>query len=163
MIVPVVIAGIVLSSNPDHRANAGELPICENRLINEVVKRSGCTVGDARCWTRRGGFCTDHVEQAVRAGRRDQRLELKPVLASEVQRGDVAVFAARAHYAVVEKVIRDEGGAPVAVDLSEENYGDCWVDEQSMVTDKYKVLSRRSGVPMEQVDGGFLRAMPMPR
>lgn len=158
MIPSMLVAALSLSSVPGQRASAGDLPVCANRVINEVVRRSGCTVGDARCWTRSGGFCTDFVEKAVRAGRREQALELSPVRPETVQRGDVAVFASRVHYALVEKVIRDRSGAPVAVDLTEYNFGTCWVDEQLMVTDQYKVLNRRTGVPLGSVDGGFLRA-----
>jgi hypothetical protein len=44
------------------------------------------------------------------------------------------------------------------VDLGEFNFGTCWVDAESMVTDQYKLLNRRRGVAISDVDGGFLRA-----
>lgn len=137
-----------------HEANAGNLPVCANRVINQVVKRVGCTLGDARCWARSAGFCNDWVER--RLGK-ERTSKAKPIEAGAVQRGDVAVFASRAHYAYVERVVRDAGGRPVAVDLSEYNFGTCWVDAESMVTEKYKVVNRRRGVPLSEVDGGFLR------
>jgi hypothetical protein len=163
MIAWVLVAAATLGAGPDHAANAGKLPVCANRVINEVVKRAGCTLGDARCWARGGGFCTDWVERAVTAAQPGRTLELKPVDPRELRKGDVAVFASRAHYALVEKVIRDGAGSVVAVDLSEYNFGGCWVDEALMVTEKYEVLNRRATVPLAQVDGGFLRATPAAR
>jgi hypothetical protein len=154
---------LVLSAEADHGRNAGGLPVCSNRTINEVVKRVGCTVGDARCWLRSGGFCNDYVEQRLGAGRPDQALELVSIGLQEVARGDVAVFAARAHYAYVEGVRKGKDGQVVAVDLSEHNFGSCWVDKESLVTDQYKALGRRSALPVGEVDGGFLRARPAAR
>jgi hypothetical protein len=37
------------------------------------------------------------------------------------------------------------------------------VDKALMVTDKYKLLNRRTSVPLALVDGGFLRAAPTVR
>jgi hypothetical protein len=151
---------MALGSGDGHQSNAGELPVCRNRVINEVVKRAGCTVGDTRCWNRGGGFCMDYVERRT-AGKGSaapaRRVEVK---GEEVRSGDVAVFRSRAHYAFVERVIKGEDGRPVAVDLSEFNFGTCWVDEDAMITDQYKLLNRRLGVPLRDVDGGFLRADP---
>jgi len=138
-----------------HESNAGNLPVCANRVIGEVVKRAGCTLGDARCWARSGGFCNDWVEQRLGKGR---AAGAAPIAPDEVRKGDVAVFASRAHYAHVDGVVRDAAGRPVAVDLSEYNFGTCWVDAESMVTEKYKVVNRRRSVPLSDVDGGFLRA-----
>lgn len=133
---------------------ASELPVCSNRVINEVTTRVGCTVGDANCWLTSGGFCTDYVEKMARRG---QKVQLKPINAGDVRKGDIARFASRAHYSYVEKVVKGKNGKPVAVNLSEYNFGTCWVDEQSMVTEKYKVVNKRQGVPIGNVDGGFLR------
>jgi hypothetical protein len=122
-----------------------------------VVKRSGCTLGDVRCWYRSGGFCTDYVAQ--RLGK-ERAARAAPIDRATVKKGDVAVFASRAHMALVEAVVRDGQGRPVAVDLAEFNFGTCWVDPESMVTDRYKLLSRRRGVPLGDVDGGFRRVGP---
>jgi hypothetical protein len=43
------------------------------------------------------------------------------------------------------------------VNVSEYNYGTCLVDEQVMVTDNYKKVNMRSGIPLNAVDGGFIR------
>jgi hypothetical protein len=75
---------------------------------------------------------------------------------SEVKKGDVAHFRKPMHYAYVESVVRNSDGKPVSVNLSEYNHGTCWVDEDSMVTDQYMRVSRRS-VPVGKVDGGFMR------
>jgi hypothetical protein len=138
-----------------HESNAGSLPVCANRVINQVVKRSGCTLGDARCWYRSGGFCTDYVER--RLGK-ERVARAAPIDPATVKKGDVAVFASRVHMSLVEAVVRDGQGRPVAVDLGEFNFGTCWVDAESMVTDQYKLLNRRRGVAISDVDGGFLRA-----
>lgn len=145
-----------------HGADAGSLPHCGNRIINEVVKRSGCTVGDTRCWTRSGGFCTDWVERRVAATtkRSVKELRLAPIAPEQVAKGDLAVFAARAHTAFVERVLKDSKGRAVAVDLSEYNFGSCWVDPGAMATEKYGVLGRRLAVPIAEVDGGFQRPIP---
>ncbi|AJE02475.1 hypothetical protein [Geobacter pickeringii] len=117
----------------------------------------GCTVGDARCWLTNGGFCTDYVENKARRGQGGKQAQLKPIEPGDVKKGDIAQFASRAHYSYVESVVKGKDGKPVAVNLSEYNYGTCLVDEQSMVTDKYKVINRRMAVPLSAVDGGFLR------
>ncbi|MGB8930032.1 MAG: hypothetical protein WCC48_02150 [Anaeromyxobacteraceae bacterium] len=140
-----------------HDANAGNLPVCANRVIRQVVRRVGCTVGDTRCWTRAGGFCTDHIEKRLGARRDGGADPMAPVATEQVRTGDVAAFASRAHYAYVEEVLRDRAGAPVAVELSELNFGTCWVDEGAMVTERYGLLGRRR-VVVRDVDGGFLRA-----
>jgi hypothetical protein len=149
------LVAVAVAQGGGHSLNAGDLPVCSNRTINEVVKRSGCTVGDKRCWNTRGGFCTDYVENRIGKDRAAKAVRLSRL--EEVRRGDIAVFVARAHYAYVERVVEDKTGRPVAVDLSEFNYGDCWVDRDVMVTDKYKLVNRRAGVALRDVDGGFLR------
>jgi hypothetical protein len=154
---------VALAAENGHGTDAGQLPPCGNALINRVVKRVGCTLGDSRCWIRSRGFCGDHVEAKVLAAHPGVKLQLSDIGAEEVRDGDVAVFAARVHYAYVERVIRDGAGRPVAVDLSEVNFGACWVDPQLLVTDQYQVVSRRAGVPVSSVDGGFLRPRPESR
>lgn len=145
-----------------HGADAGSLPPCANRVINAVVKRAGCTVGDTRCWTRSGGFCTDWVEKRVAAVTRRpvKDLRLAPIAPEQVAKGDLAVFASRAHTAFVERVLKDGQGRAVAVDLSEYNFGSCWVDPAAMATEKYGVVGRRLAVPIGEVDGGFQRPVP---
>lgn len=138
-------------------AFAGELPFCSNRVINEVTGRSGCTVGDYRCWLRNGGFCTDYVLKKLNLTPSEKEAAWTTPLPEDVKAGDVAVFNARAHYAYVEGVVRDKHGKPVAVNVSEYNFGTCMVDEQTMVTDYYKKVNRRSNIPLNLVDGGFLR------
>jgi hypothetical protein len=160
----LVWAVLLASAGSGHALNAGALPVCSNRVINDVVKRAGCTVGDRRCWNRSGGFCGDYVEERIRASPSGKAMgRLENIRLEEVREGDVAVFLSRAHYAYVERVSRDGAGRPVAVDLSEYNFGTCWVDRDVMVTDRYKIVSRRAGVPLREVDGGFLRALPAVR
>ncbi len=153
---PVALA-LAASAAGGHARNAGKLPVCANRVINQVVKRAGCTVGDTRCWIRSAGFCTDYVEKRLGKARAGQATRIGP---AEVEKGDVAVFASRAHMAVVEAVVKDGRGRPVAVDLSEYNYGTCWVDGDALVTERYGVVSGRRGVALHDVDGGFLRPSP---
>lgn len=153
-IFTVVLAGICARS-----AWADVLPFCSNRTIQEVTRRVGCAVGDIRCWLRKGGFCTDYVHIKLNLKRDGAGGEVSwtPVLPADVRPGDIAVFIARTHYAYVEKIMRDKQGRPVAVDVSEYNFGTCLVDEQAMVTDQYKLLNRRQGVLINSVDGGFIR------
>lgn len=139
-------------------ANSEELPFCSNRTINEVTSRAGCTVGDSRCWLRSGGFCTDYVLKKLQLVPSVGEVTWLQVSPGEVKPGDVAVFNARAHYAYVERVVRDKQGKAVAVNVSEYNFGTCLVDEDTMVTDHYKKVNRRSGIPLTAVDGGFIRA-----
>lgn len=138
-------------------AAAADLPVCSNRIINQVTSRVGCTVGDSRCWLTKGGFCTDYVEAKTRRSKSAPAPRLVPVSPRQVKKGYVAQFISRTHYAYVESVIRDGSGNPVAVNLSEYNYGTCWVDEESMVTDQYLQVNRRSAVALDSVDGGFLK------
>ena len=145
-------------------ARAGDLSLCSNRTIREVVRRAGCTLADDRCWRTAGGFCTDWVERRIRARRpAGDRVRLASVAPSDVATGDVAVFLDPAHYAWVERVRRDAKGRPVAVDLSEYNRGRCWVEKDLMVTDRFKALDRRPAVPLSSVDGGFLRPQRVDR
>lgn len=159
MIAWGLLVSLLAHGSGAHQANAGVIPICSNRTINEVVKRAGCTVGDARCWTRGGGYCTDYVEKMIAADRAGAPARLRSVRPEEVRKGDVAVFVSRAHYAYVEGLVRDANGRPVAVEVSEYNFGTCWVDRALLVTDQYKVLNRRARVALRDVDGGFLRAV----
>ncbi len=138
-------------------ADAAELPVCSNRVINQVTARVGCTVGDVRCWLSKRGFCTDYIEKRIVQGKSGSVPQLLPVSPEQVRKGYVAQFLSRDHYAYVESVIRDGSGKPVAVNLSEYNYGSCWVDGESMVTDQFLKVNRRSAVALERVDGGFLK------
>ncbi|WP_243371775.1 hypothetical protein [Geotalea sp. SG265] len=137
-------------------AVASNLPTCSNRVIQAVTAKSGCTVGDANCWMSKGGFCTDYITKRTQLASNDSPPRLVPISQAQVKKGDVAHFLKPMHYSYVESVVRDAGGKPVAVNLSEYNYGTCWVDEDSMVTDRYMRVNRRS-VPVGRVDGGFLR------
>jgi hypothetical protein len=114
-------------------------------------------VGDSKCWLTKGGFCTDYVQKMLHLGRSDQGVTWESVQPEDLRKGDIAVFSVRAHYAYVESVVRDRQGKPVAVDVSEYNFGTCLVDEQTMVTNKYKKVNARSGIPLNAVDGGFIR------
>ena len=140
-------------------ACADDLPVCSNRTINEVTSRAGCTVGDSRCWLRSGGFCTDYVQKKLNLIPSSLTIVWTTVQPGDVRQGDIAVFNYRAHYAYVESVVRDKLGKPVAVNVTEYNYGTCLVDEQPMVTDKYKIVNKRSGILLNSVDGGFIRAL----
>lgn len=142
------------------RANAEELPFCSNRTINEVTLRVGCTVGDSKCWLTKGGFCTDYVLKKSRIDLSGGGVSWVPVQPDAVKAGDIAVFAYRSHYAFVESVVRDKQGKPVTVNVSEYNFGDCLVDEQTMVSDKYGTVNNRSNIPLKTVDGGFIRRSP---
>lgn len=153
----LVLAALALASG-GHDLSSWKIPVCSNRAAVAVVRRAGCTLGDGRCWTRGGGFCMDYVERRLAADGAPAPQRLERIRPAEVRAGDVAVFDARAHYAFVEKVVKDEGGRPIAVDLAEYNFGSCWVDRDYLVTDRYKIESRRQGVPLRDVDGGFLRA-----
>jgi hypothetical protein len=137
-------------------ARAEDLPFCTNRTAREVARRAGCTLADEQCWLSAGGFCTDWIEKRIRE-REKRTVRLVSVAPQEVAEGDVAVFVDRSHYAWVERVRRDAKGRPVAVDLSEYNFGTCWVDDDLLVTDRYGILHRRAAVPLAAVDGGFLR------
>jgi hypothetical protein len=152
---------LALAAPSGHELNAGNLPICANAVINRVVKRVGCTLGDTKCWGRIGGFCGDHVEAKITAATPGQKLQLTGIPVEALRPGDVAVFASRAHYAYVEGVARDKAGRVVSVDLSEFNFGTCWVDKEILVTDQFKQMGRRRGVAVRDVDGGFLRAVPV--
>lgn len=131
-----------------------ELPVCDNRVIQEVTKRVGCTIGDSGCWLAKGGMCTDYIQK--KAGQPAKAIQLnKRVSPENVRKGNVAQFNSFAHYAYVESVIKDKKGRPVAVNVSEYNHGACWVDQSTMVTDEYGKVTRRSGIPLSSVDGGF--------
>ena len=151
-----VLLMLIVGAGP-RPATASELPVCSNRIINEVTARVGCTVGDANCWLTSGGFCTDYVEKKARRGQAGQKVQLKPINVGDVRKGDIAQFTSRAHYSYVESVLKGKDGKPVTVNLSEYNYGTCLVDEQSMVTEKYKIVNKRTGVPVTDIDGGFMR------
>ncbi len=143
---------VLLSAN----VCSAQLPTCSNRVIREVAKRAGCTIGDSRCWLSKGGMCTDYIQKM--AGQADKPVQLKRQVSPEdVRKGDIAQFNSRAHFAYIEKVIKDKNGKPVAIDVSEYNYGTCWVDFSTMVTDNYKKVSKRLNIPLNKIDGGFLR------
>lgn len=133
------------------------LPFCSNRTINEVTTRVGCTVGDAKCWLTKGGFCTDYVQKKLNLVKTEKEIVWIPVQPVDVRTGDIATFNYLAHYAYVESVVRDKKGKPVAVNVTEYNFGTCLVDEQAMVTDRYKKVGSRLAIPISEVDGGFLR------
>lgn len=136
---------------------ADDLPVCSNRIINEVTRRAGCTLGDAKCWFRNGGFCTDYIQK--RSGRTQllKPAEWQPVNPDQVRPGDVAQFNSRAHYAYIESVVKDKQGRLAAVNVSEYNYGTCWVDTDFLVTNTYKSVTKRTNIPLNSVDGGFWR------
>ena len=157
MYLQALILFMLLVGTGSKISSASELPVCSNRVINEVTTRVVCTVGDTKCWLSKGGFCTDYVERMARRGQTGKAIQLKPISSEEVKKGDVAQFNARAHVAYVESVVKGRNGKPVAVNVAEYNYGACWVDEETMVTDKYKVVNKRAGIPLGSVDGGFLR------
>ena len=136
---------------------AEELPVCSNRVINLVTKRIGCTVGDSKCWLTHGGFCTDYVQKMTMNKITGTTNRWNPIPAENVKKGDIAQFNSRAHYAYVESVVKGKNGKPVAINVSEYNYGTCWVDEETMVTDQYKVVNKRLNIPLNAVDGGFIR------
>lgn len=157
MIAGSLLLALAVSGGLGHGRDAGWLPVCSNRLVNEVVKRAGCTVGDGRCWVRGGGSCSDWIQKRIRAERAAEGVPLDRIDPAEVRQGDVALFASRVHYAYVEHVVKDGNGRPVAVDVSEYNFGKCWVDREAMITDQYGIVSRRRAIALSSVDGGFLR------
>jgi len=139
-------------------AYADDLPVCSNKVINEVTKRSGCTVGDTKCWFAQRGFCTDYVQSRIaspQSAKPDKWLQVSPEM---VKKGDIAQFySPRAHYAFVESVVKDKQGRVNAVNVSEYNFGTCWVDPDAFVTNTYKIVTKRSGIPVGAVDSGFWR------
>ena len=149
LILPVFAVLLYAGSSVSY---AAKLPVCSNRIVNEVTTRIGCTVGDEKCWLTHGGFCTDYVQKMT-----INKKNTSPIQSGNVKKGDIAQFNSRAHYAYVESVVNGRNGKPVAINVSEYNYGTCWVDEQTMVTDKYKVVNKRFNIPLNKVDGGFLR------
>jgi hypothetical protein len=159
--VPVkklILSSVILFTSV-HHCYAADLPVCSNRVINEVMKRSGCTVGDSKCWLTKGGFCMDYVEKRAKAIKGPKPVNLQPVDTGGVKKGDVAqFFTPRPHLAYVERVVKDKQGRPLAIDVSEYNFGSCWVDQGTQVTDTYKKMTKRSGIPANSVDGGFLRS-----
>lgn len=157
MISRLVLVLLALLILMDSRLCYAYLPVCSNSVINAVTARVGCTVGDPKCWLSKGGFCYDYIQKMAMQRQSGKTIQLKNIKAGDVKQGDVAQFNSQAHYAYVESVVRDNSGKPVAVNLSEYNFGTCWVDESSMVTDKYKKVNRRSALPLNKVDGGFLR------
>lgn len=161
MITWGMILAAALAAESGRGVGVLDLPHCSNRVVNEVVRRAGCTLGDMACWSRSGGYCTDYVERRLLAAAQVPRLELVPVPAEQVRAGDVAVFTARAHYALVERAVRDASGRIISVDVAEHNFGTCWVDRDLMITDHYKTLGRRRAIPVTAADGGFLRARPV--
>ena len=134
-----------------------ELPVCSNRIVNNVMTRVGCAVGDTRCWLSKGGYCTDYVQKMTGHGQPGDADRWNRINPGDVKKGDVALFISFMHFAYVEGVVNDKEGRPVAVNLSEYNYGACWVDQANMVTDKYKTVNKRPGIPLGKVDGGFWR------
>ncbi len=135
-----------------------ELPVCSNRIIREVTTRVGCTLGEAQCWLTMGGFCTDYIQKMANNRSTSKEFTLSNKIRPEdVRKGDIAQFNSWAHYAYIENVVKDKNGKPTAIDVSEYNYGTCWVDRATMVTDKYKTVNRRFGIPVTSVDGGFWR------
>lgn len=156
--IALLLAAALTAGLGGRHDNAGILPACSNRTMDAVARRAGCALGATRCWATRGGFCGDHVQRKLARDGAATPLQLAGVPAEAVRAGDVAIFAARAHMAYVERVVRDRSGRPISVDVSEYNFGTCWIDEGLMVTDRYGVESRRRAVPIAQVDGGFMRA-----
>ena len=155
LIVPALLS-LLVCFGPQASYAFAELPVCSNRVINEVTKRVGCTIGDSRCWLTKGGMCTDYIQKRV--GQPGKTVQLnKHIRPEDVRKGDVAQFNARIHYAYVESVVKDRKGKPVAVNVSEYNYGTCWVDQSTLVTDTYKKVTKRSNIPLSSVDGGFWR------
>lgn len=139
-------------------ASAGDLPVCSNRVINEVTKRSSCTVGDTKCWFAKGGFCTDYVQNRIASPQSVKPDKWQQVNPEIVKKGDIAQFySPRAHYAFVDSVVKDKQGKVTAINVSEYNYGSCWVDTDAFVTNTYKIVTRRTGIDVGSVDGGFWR------
>jgi len=152
-----LVISVVFALAAGQMSYADELPVCSNRVINEVTKRIGCTLGDQKCWLTHGGFCTDYVQKMTMNKKTGTTSQWNPIQAEDVKRGDIAQFNSRAHYAYVESVVKDKNGKPVAINVSEYNYGTCWVDEELLLTEKYKIVSKRFNIPLNKVDGGFLR------
>ena len=152
----LVLLAVVLFAGVQASRAAG-LPVCSNRVVSDVMKRTGCSIGDKRCWLSKGGYCTDYIRITTGNGQPGDADQWARVLPEDVRKGDVARFRSRLHFAYVESVQSDKNGKSVAVDLSEYNYGDCWVDRENLVTDKYMMVNKRSGVALGSVSGGFWR------
>jgi hypothetical protein len=161
VILRTALAALALAADDPHDLD-DDLPVCSNKKIVTTVRRVGCTLGDGRCWSKARGFCDDYVEARLAAEGAPTPRGFVRIPLEDVRAGDVAVFKARAHYAYVEGVRKDERGRPVAVSVAEYNFGTCWIDRDLLVTDRYRLESRRTTVPVQQVDGGFLRALRAP-
>ncbi len=151
----MVLLAVTLVAGP--QVCCAEIPVCSNKIVSAVMKRTGCAVGDIRCWLSKGGFCTDYVQKMTGHGKPGDASQWDKVKPENVKKGDVALFVSRMHFAYVESVVNDGNGKPAAVNVSEYNYGDCWVDQPNFVTDKYKIVNKRYGVALKKVDGGFWR------
>lgn len=89
-----------------------------------------CYAASCSCedWMEKGGYCVDYIKTHIPSfpiPTKEDMVELKNTAVDNVTEGDVAVFTVKNywHVAYVERVHRDPQGEPVALDLSEMNYG----------------------------------------
>jgi len=76
----------------------------------------------------KGGYCVDYIKTRIASfpvPTKEDMVDLKNTSVDNVTEGDVAVFTVKNywHVAYVERVHRDQQGDPVALDLSEMNFG----------------------------------------
>lgn len=106
------------------------------------------------------GYCTDYVNSKLRTRiRGDAENWPANTAVNEIRPGDVAIFRREGHVAWVERVIF-EGGRPVAIDVTEQNFGRNWVNKNCRVTDNFGRVTPRRSIPLTRVDGVYREPTP---
>lgn len=149
-------------------------------LFAALLSCASATVCLADCscsdWISKKGYCVDYVKSRIPSfplpKSHAEAAALRNSEVSAVEDGDVAIFRIGSywHVAYVERVRRDAGGVPLAVDVSEMNFGgDLSLDEFRRtwgdarpgewkralccgVTDGYNRVSTRSNVPVDSIE-----------
>ena len=99
------------------------------------------------------GYCTDYVNSFLIKKIRGDAGTWRPnvVAIQSVQKGDVVIFRQENHVARVEEV-QYQGGRPVAVKVSEQNYGKGWINQPCRVTTNFGKTTTRI-VQLSRIDG----------
>jgi hypothetical protein len=135
-----------------------------------------CYAASCNCedWIKKEGYCVDYIKDRIPIfpiPYKEDMPELKNTDVDNVTEGDVAIFTIKNfwHVAYVERVHRDLGGEPVAIDVSEKNFGDqltfkefkaIWKSRSRSewrralccgITDNYDRVTRRSNIDLATV------------
>lgn len=95
--------------------------------LNHTICHADCDCND---WMDKEGYCVDYVKERIPIfpvpNNVAEIAALKNKRITEVLEGDVAIFDLGNywHVSYVEKVHLDQSGNPVAIDVSEMNFGD---------------------------------------